>query len=273
MKNNKLPNHNHTMKRVVPLFCIFVITALAFTGCGTVEEYVIMNDVVTPHEYAAPKRHDLHIKRGDDVQILVGHHVPKLIENFNRKVNDEDQGGEYINSYQVNSRGYISFPVFDTIYVLGMTCRELEEYLEKRIEAENFADNPTVQVKIKGFKVSVIGENGNGVYEFDQENVTILDLLAKANLLSGNTVCRDKILVMRDCDTTIKMDFIDVLSTDIIYSPYYYLQQNDIIYVYPTKATIRQSNRILDYWWSRVGILTSTISVVTLFLTLFNKEK
>ncbi len=267
------------MKKILTLLALFIAGAATFSSCGTVEEYVIMNDVVTPHEYAAPKRHDLHIKRGDELQILVGHHIPKLIENFNRKVNDDDHGGQYINTYQVNSHGYISFPVFDTVYVLGLTCRQLEEYLENRIEQENFADNPTVQVKIKGFKVSVIGESGNGVYEFEQENVTILDLLAKANLLNGyggnlgGNVRRDKILVMRDCDTTIKMDFIDVLSTDIIYSPYYYLQQNDIIYIYPDKTTIRQSNRIFDYWWGRVGIFTTAISVVTLFLTLFNKEK
>ncbi len=269
------------MKRLLTLLALLLAGTFMFSGCGTAEEYVIMNDVVTPHEYAAPKRHDLHIKRGDELQILVGHHIPKLIENFNRKVNDADQGGEYINTYQVNSHGYISFPVFDTVYVLGLTCRQLEELLEKKIEEGNFADNPTVQVKIKGFKVSVIGESGNGVYEFEQENVTILDLLAKANLLGyvnggggyGNSVRRDKILVMRDCDTTIKMDFIDVLSTDIIYSPYYYLQQNDIIYVYPDQTTIRQSNRLFDYWWSRVSVLTTAISVVTLFLTHYNKEK
>lgn len=262
------------IKRIVPILTILVMAATVVTSCGTYEDYVVMNDVATPHEYTAPKRHDLHIKRGDELQILVGHHTPQLIENFNRRINDADHGGEYINTYQVNSHGYISFPVFDTIYVLGMTCRQLEEYLEDRIEKGNFANHATVQVKIKGFKVSVIGERGNGVYEFDQENVTILDLLAKANLLGNNgDVCRDKILVMRDCDSTIKMDYLNVLSTDIIYSPYYYLQQNDIIYIYPSNTAIRQSNKLFDYWWSRVGILTTTISVATLFLTLLQRAK
>lgn len=244
---------------------------MAVSSCGTYEDYVLLNDVATPHEYTAPDRHDLHIKRGDDLQILVGHHIPKLIENFNRKVSADDEG-EQINSYRVNSRGYISFPIFDTIYVLGMTCRQLEEYLENRIEGEGFASHPTVQVKIKNFKVSVIGEDGNGVYEFDKENVTILDLLAQANLVGSNNIQRNKILVMRDCDSTIKMDYISVLSTDVIYSPYYYLQQNDIIYVYPNKATIRQSNRLFDFWWSRLSIVTTAVSVVTLVLTLINSS-
>ncbi len=259
------------MKKLIPILAILIAGTLAVSSCGTAEEYVLMNDVATPHEYAAPKRHDLHIKRGDEIQILVGHHIPKLVENFNRKLNDNEQGGEYINSYRVDNNGYITFPVLDTLYVLGMTCRELEEYLTLRIEDENYIYNPTVQVKIKGFRVSVIGEHGNGVYEFKQENVTILDLLAEANLL-GEGVCRDKILVMRDCDSTIKMDFINVLSTDIIYSPYYYLQQNDIIYVYPDTAAIRESNRLFDYWWRYVSVATTAISVLTLFLTLANRK-
>lgn len=259
------------MKDITKAFFLFLFGALLLTSCGTYEEYVLMNDVATPHEYAAPDRHDLHIKRGDDLQILVAHHIPKLIENFNRKVSMEgdksSDGGSVINSYRVNSHGYITFPVFDTIYVLGMTCRELEEYIENRIDEEGFASHPTVHVKIKNFKVSVIGETGNGVYEFDQENVTLLDLLAKANLTGDGNIRRDKILMMRDCDTTIKMDYLSLLSTDIIYSPYYYLQQNDIIYVYPNKVAIRQSNKLFEFWWSRISIFTTAVSVVTLLLT------
>jgi polysaccharide export outer membrane protein len=260
-----------SMTRTFRILLFLILGALTFTSCGTYEEYVLLNDVATPHEYAAPERHDLHIKRGDDLQILVGHHIPKLIESFNRKVSVEGEGDQ-MNSYRVNSRGYISFPVFDTIYVLGMTCRQLEEYLENRIEDEGFASNPTVQVKIKNFKVSVIGESGNGVYEFDKENVTILDLLSQANLLGGNGIRRDKILIMRDCDSTLKMDYVNILSTDIIYSPYYYLQQNDIIYVYPSQTTIRQSNRLFDFWWGRLSVVTTALSVATLFITLFSKN-
>ncbi len=260
------------IKSITKPLLFFFLSTLLLTSCGTYEEYVLLNDVATPHEYAAPNRHDLHIKRGDDLLILVAHHIPKLIENFNRKVSVEGDmdngGGTIINSYRVNSHGYITFPVFDTIYVLGMTCRELEEYIENRIDEEGFASHPTVHVKIKNFKVSVVGETGNGVYEFDQENVTLLDLLAKANLTGNANIRRDKILMMRDCDTTIKMDYLSLLSTDIIYSPYYYLQQNDIIYVYPSQTAIRQSNKLFEFWWSRLSILTTAVSVATLFLTM-----
>ena len=261
--------HNH---RIIKILLPTLLLALLATSCGTSKKYVLLNDVHTPHEYTSPKRHDLHIKRGDDLQILVAHHIPELIEDFNKWVSGSDNGNS-INTYRVNSHGYISYPIFDTIYVLGMTCRELEEYLERRITAEGRAINPTVHVKINNFKVTVIGESVTGVFEFDEENVTIFDLLAKANLMSGeNNIRRDQVLIVRDCDTTLRTDLVSLLSTDIIYSPYYYLQQNDMVYVYPSKTTIRRSNQLLDYWWSRVSIVTTAVSVVTLILTLFNKK-
>lgn len=245
-----------------------------FVSCGTAEEFVLLNDVATPHEYGAPRREDLHIKRGDDLQILVAHHVPQLIENFNKRISEEDDANA-INTYRVNSHGYISFPIFDTIYVLGKTCRELEEYIESRIDSEGIASKPTVHVKIKNFKVSVIGENGTGVYEFDKENVTLLDLLAEANLTGDKNgdIRRDKVLIMRDCDSTLKMDYVNLLSTDLIYSPYYYLQQNDVIYVYPSRTAIRQSNKLYDFWLSRFSIVATAISTASLIVTIATLSK
>ncbi|MBR1644421.1 MAG: polysaccharide biosynthesis/export family protein [Bacteroidales bacterium] len=252
------------------LACFLCLLAVS---CGTVEEYVLINDVATPHQYRAPNRVDLTIKRGDDLQILVAHHVPKLVENFNKWVSSEGNGNE-INTYRVNSRGNISYPIFDSIYVLGMTCRELERYLERRMTEEGLVNSPTVHVKIKNFKVTVIGDNQTGVFEFDEENVTIFDLLAKANLLSGNNrTRRDKVLIIRDCDSTLMTDYLSLLSMDIIYSPYYFLQQNDIVYVYPSKSTIRRSNDLFDYWWARLSIITTAVSVGTLVLSLFNQKK
>ena len=263
------------MKRKPSLFPLLALAAtLLAASCGTVEDYVLMHDVATPHEYGAPKREDLHIKRGDDLQILVAHHVPQLIENFNKRISEGDDANA-INSYRVNSRGYISFPVFDTIHVLGMTCRQLEEYLENRIDSEGIASKPTVHVKIKNFKVSVIGEQGTGVYEFDKENVTLLDLLAQSNIAgnAGGNIRRDKVLIMRDCDSTLKMDYVSLLSTDLIYSPYYYLQQNDVIYIYPSQTTIRQSNKIYDFWLSRFSIVATLLSTASLIVTLVTLSK
>lgn len=261
-------------------FLFFAVLTILFASCGTAEKYVLVNDVEVK-DYVAPKRNTLHIKKGDELQILVAHKVPRVVEEFNQKVNtpgEEDHGA--INTYLVNNDGYINFPILDTIYVVGMTCSELERELVRRIESEGLATGATANVRIRNFKVTVIGESRTDIYEFDDENVTIFDLVAEANLTNssggnnygGSNIRRDKILIMRDCDTTIRMDYISLLSTDILYSPYYYLQQNDIVYVYPSQTAIRNSNRIFDFWWSRLSILTTAISAVSLVLTLLNKN-
>lgn len=254
------------------------MAGLATTSCGTAEEFVLLNDLSTYENYKMPYRKDLKIKRGDDLRIIVSHKVEQISDQFIQRSNLTD-GKDYSN-YTVSQSGYINFPLLDTIKVVGMTCPELEQKMKQIIEEHGLATNPSVNVKLTNFKVTVIGESGTGVYEFDDANVSILDLLAKANLLNnyyngqyGSSIRRDKILVMREENGVLHSDYISLLTKDVLYSPYFYLQQNDVVYVFPSKTTIRQSNRLFDFWWGRLSVLTTTLSVVTLFLTLMNNRK
>ena len=117
-------------------------------------------------------------------------------------------------------------------------------------------------------------------YEFEDGKATIFDLIAKANIAQSNNgagggigIRRDKILVMREVDGVLNSDYISLLSKDILFSPYYYLQQNDVIYVWPSQTAIRGSNRIVDFWLSRLSIVTTAVSLVTLVVTLFSKKQ
>ena len=247
-------------------------------SCGTVKEYVLLNDINVDSTYSMPPIQQLHIKRGDDLRIVVTHKLPQLAEMFNNKINSLDEG-ESLTTYTVNDNGYINFPHIDTLFVEGMTCSEVEHLIAKKIEEYGLAMGATVSVKINNFKITVIGEGATGIYEFDDEIVTLFDLIAKANLvqnngggISGTSIRRDKILVMREVEGVLHSDFVSLLSTDIFYSPYYYLQQNDIVYVWPSKTTIRGSNRIVDFWLSRMSIVTSAVSLATLIVTLVVKS-
>ena len=255
---------------------IVLSSVICFASCGTVEEYVLLNDLDVDAYYRMQPAHDLKIKRGDDLRIVVTHKIPQLIQMFNQKINSLDDG-ETLTSYTVNGNGYIYFPFFDSIKVEGMTCNELSKEIVKRIEESGIAVNPSVNVKITNFKVTVIGESGTGIYTFDDEHVTIFDLVAKANLVSGGggggtNIRRDKILVIREVNGVLNSDYISLLTKDVLYSPYYFLEQNDVVYVWPSQTAIRNSNKLFDYWWGRLSIITAAISTVTLFLTLFNKN-
>ena len=258
-------------------FVLSIILAAMAVSCGTTEEFVLLNDLDVDQRYRMQDFQELKIKRGDDLRIVVTHKLPMLAEMFNNKINSLE-GGESLTNYMVNSDGYINFPLLDTIKVEGLTCTEAEKMISKRIEEAGLATGATVNVKIENFKVTVIGENATGVYEFPDGRATIFDLVAKANLASGNvgtgdlSIRRDKILIMREVNGLLNSEYVSLLTKDIFYSPYYYLQQNDIVYVWPSQTAIRNSNKIVDFWLGRVSIVTSAISVVTLVATLFVKK-
>ena len=265
------------MKSLPKILLLIALTSF-FAGCGTVEEYVLLNDLDVDSYYKMQPMRELRIKRGDNLRIVVSHKLPQLIEMFNPKVNTIDNG-EIMTTYTVNEKGYINFPYFDTIHLEGMTCSEAERYLSDQIDKEGIAHGATVNIKITNFKVTVIGESGTGIYEFDDDKATIFDLVAKANLVSsynalnggGVGIRRDKILVMREINGIINSEYISLLSKDIFYSPYFYLQQGDVFYVWPSQTSIRNSNKIVDFWINRISLVTSAVSIVTLFVALFKK--
>ena len=271
------------MKKNKSFHLIRLLLVLGFgllTGCGTVEEYVLLNDLDTDSKYRMQTLQELHIKRGDELRVVVTHKLPQLADMFKNKINSAEDG-ESITTYLVNGDGYINFPMLDTVKVEGLTCTEAEQLISKKIADAGLAYGATVNIRITNFTVTVIGESVTGVYEFEGPGATIFDLVAKASLVSGGNnsgvggsgIRRDKILVMREVNGVLQSEYVSLLTKDIFYSPYYYLQQNDVVYVWPSKTAIRSSNRLFDYWWGRVSILTTAISVATLFLTLFNRNK
>lgn len=267
---------NNTLRKLLLIAAI----ALVASSCGTQKEYVLINDINVDTTYTMQPMQQLRIKRGDNLRIVVTHEIAELAAMFNNKINALE-GGESLTTYMVNDNGCINFPHIDTVKVEGMTCSEVEQLIAKKIADKGLATGTTVSVKIINFKVTVIGESATGVYEFDDEIVTLFDLVAKANLAQGNAnggaggigIRRDKILVMREVNGVMQSAFVSLLSKDIFYSPYYYLQQNDIVYVWPSKTSIRGSNRIVDFWLSRLSIVTSAVSIVTLIVTLVAKKE
>lgn len=267
------------MKKIFKKFCLIALLSLFAASCGTAEEYVLLNDLDVDTYYKMQPMQELRIKRGDDLRIVVTHKLPMLAEMFNNKINSVE-GGESLTTYSVNGDGCINFPLLDTVKIEGLTCTEAEQMLSQKIADAGLAYGATVSVKITNFKVTVIGEGATGIYEFEDGRATIFDLIAKANLvqnnnnvMNGTSIRRDKILIMREVDGVLTSDYISLLSKDILFSPYYYLQQNDVIYVWPSQTSIRNSNKIFDFWWGRLSVVTTAVSAVTLLITLFSKNK
>ncbi len=174
--------------------------------------------------------------------------------------------------YIVDAKGFIYFPNVGKIHVAGMTLDELAGYLTNKI-AQNVVD-PIVNVELVNFHVNVIGEVMRpGATLVNRQRFSVLDALAAAGDLTpyGN---RKNVLLIREENGQRQTHRLDLSKAETLSSPYFYLRQNDVIYVEPN--VVRQKNSRIDaesqYRIQVTSVIVSAASVVaSLAISLFNK--
>jgi polysaccharide export outer membrane protein len=136
--------------------------------------------------------------------------------------------------YLVDNNGEIQFPIIGKIRIAGMTKYELTDKLTKELKERKLLVEPVVTIRHLNYRVSVLGEVGHpGVFSVPNEKLNILEALSFAGDITiyGR---RDNVLLMRENDKGEKfIKRIDLTSNEILSSPLYYLQSNDILYVEP----------------------------------------
>jgi polysaccharide export outer membrane protein len=139
----------------------------------------------------------------------------------------------YLTSYLVNDSGYITFPLLGKIEARGHTVSEMEVSLNKA--AREIIKEASVVVKLVLFNISVLGEVKNpGKYPIYNNRINIFEAFAMASDLT-TFADRSRVKVIRVENNKNNIVTLDLLGKDILSSPYYYLQPNNIIYVEPLK--------------------------------------
>lgn len=161
--------------------------------------------------------------------------------------------------YTVDEAGNIDFPVLGALHVAGLKRTEVAQLIKEQLEKQ--VVNPLVQVALVNAHVSVLGEvNKPGQIPMTSGRITLLDALAAAGDMTPYGK-RDNVLVTREVDGKIEMARVDLRSADLITSPYYYLQQNDMVYVSPNKVrAVSSANAGL--WLSMVSTVASAATVI-----------
>jgi polysaccharide export outer membrane protein len=166
-------------------------------------------------------------------------------------------------TYTVDDKGDITLPMLGKVHVEGLTRLEAIEKL--RSELSRYIKDPGVNMNFNNFRVSVLGEVAKpGSFIMPTERVTVLEALGMAGDLTIRGV-RDNVLLIREIDGQKTMHRLDLTQQSTLNSPYYYLAQNDVIYVEPNKAQINNSklgansNIII----SVASLLITVISVLT----------
>jgi polysaccharide export outer membrane protein len=166
--------------------------------------------------------------------------------------------------YTVDINGDINFPVLGKLHVVGMTQSEVIAMLQDKLSSQLV--NPIVTMRFLNARVTVLGEVRNpGTYYLNNGRITILEALGMAGDLTQYAK-RNNILVARENNGKLEFARLDLRSDEVFTSPYFYLQQNDVVMVEPNQARTT-SNQSLSLWLSLVGTLSSAATVVVSVLS------
>ena len=142
-----------------------------------------------------------------------------------------------------------------------MTRNELVEYLTNEIGKD--VKEPIVYVSFKNYKITVLGEvKTPGTYTFDSEKVNILQALGRAGDLNL-TAQREDILLIREVDGVQTHVRIDLRSSDILQSPYFYMQQNDVLYIPPSATRVMTATTATGIWSTILSSITTLIAIIS----------
>ena len=201
------------------------------------------------------------IQAGDILSIHVTSLSAEASSFFNVEGERTDQ--QVANTYLVDAAGTIEMPLIGTVQVSGTTSQIAKKNIKAKLE--QYLVDPTVNLRIRNFKVTVLGEvKMPGVYTIPNEKITLIEALG----LAGDMTIfarRVNVLVIREESGDRKFVKLDLTSKEFFESEYYYLHSNDILYVEPGKGKFASA----DAWYKILPIVFSGLTAFGLFLGRF----
>lgn len=254
------------LKFVFPMLAVVALLA----SCRPAQEIAYVRDAARDSAMSMAGEFSKGIQSNDILYIYVESQTPGATVSFNQETNKIvtsgnavlNPGNGQVQGYLVNQNGEITFPVLGKIKVLGMTHADLAKYIEDRLKDEGHVLDPVVSVKLMNFRVCVLGDVARpGQLVVQGERLTIFEAISMVGDLTiyGQ---RQNVTVVREENGQRIIGNIDLTSKDVFNSPYYYLHQNDVVYVEPNKR--RKANAERDpIVMSYISSATSIVSVVT----------
>ena len=266
-------HHNLNMKKFKLLALIGLILASSCTSYKQVPYLQNSREIDTT---IVTELYDARIQPKDMLTITVSSENQEAAIPFNLTVattgslnSRSTYSQPVLQTYLVDNNGYIEFPTIGQLHISGLTKTETESLITSKIKS-HFSSDPIVNVRFTNYKISVLGEVARpNTYTISNEKVNLFEALAMAGDLTiyGK---RDGIkLIREEMDGTKKIIPINLNDANLIYSPYYYLRQNDVIYVEPNKAKAQNSEigSMTSMFFSATSIM---ISIANLLFNILN---
>lgn len=244
---------------------ILILLALVLVGCSSKREVLYWQDLdITQLEELSSIFENPQIAVSDILYVQISAEDPESTLPFifqmpgMRNSSMNNSASRMLYGYLVDKEGHINFPLLGEISVKGKTTKEVEKSLERELSI--YIKDPTVSVRIINNKITVLGGvNRPGTYVLDEETVTLPQLLGMAGDLHINGK-RNDIVIIRHVGDQRVIKHIDMTKSDWMNSDFYYMRQNDLVYVQPNNPAIKAAGY--------VGSLGNLLSIFSFILSL-----
>ena len=276
------------MKKIIEIvFAAAVLCCVASCSSETYKKINYLQDVNDETSMSMVVNKGIIIQPQDQLSIIVNSRDPKMATPFNLSVSTHHSGSELgasssttrITGYIVDNAGNINFPSLGTVHVSGLNRWELQDLIKDMLSDSGLLRDAVVTVEFLNFKVSVLGEvTSPGTYSVTGDKITIFQALALARDLTiyGQ---RDNVRVIREQNGKRQIYVLNLTDSEIFSSPAYYLQQNDVVYVTPSRVRAGQGEINENYfksgsfWISLASISMTTINFIIALTQMGNKDK
>ncbi|OJX49478.1 MAG: sugar transporter [Flavobacterium sp. 38-13] len=226
-----------------PLTILFL--SLFIFSCASRKNVAYYQDIDQLSNLENTSSYETKLQPDDLLMIVVMAENPEVAAPFNLPSVIMQSSTEFenqqlrINSYLIDNNGFIQFPIIGAIKLGGLTRTEAVAKMNQ--ELSKYIAKPSVNLRILNFKITVQGEvTQPGVHNITSERITLTEALS----LSGDLTVygkRENILIIREKDGKKQAARVDITKADFLNSPYYYLSQNDVVYVEPNKTKVNSS--------------------------------
>lgn len=268
-------NSRIMMRRLNKRNLWLLLLPFLLTACQSYKKVPYFQNVEVVNEAEQQEKlYDAKIMPKDLLTIVVSCTNPELAVPFNLTVASNAgiavSTSSYVTTqpvlqpYLVDNEGNINFPVLGELKLGGLTKREAEQLIIDKLKPY-MKETPIVTVRMVNYKISVIGEVMRpGTFTISNEKVNLLEALAMAGDMTVYGLRDNVKLIREDANGKQQIVTLDLNKAETILSPYYWLQQNDIVYVTPNKAKARNSDvgNSTSLWFSATSILVSIVSLL-----------
>jgi polysaccharide export outer membrane protein len=240
---------------------LYFILPIALTSCSAYKKAIYFQDVDRQKftKEAITNYKPLTIQPEDILAIGISSMNPESSAALNFASGPASAGAEGPSGYTVDQRGDIQLPVVGNLHVSNLNTSQVRE--EIRLKLVAYLKEPVVVVKLVNFKISILGDVSNpGLFKIPSERLTIPEAMSLAGDL-GTSALRT-LLIIRENNGEREFINVDLTKKSVFNSPYYYLKNNDVIYVQPGRIKYSSNDPI----YQRIGLILSVVSVAAVFI-------